>query len=63
MEKYCRASQPTNDDIIRRMFFDCCMTKATNIHSEYVILTAFPLEQWLHERASELRYAYIACRV
>jgi len=25
--------------------------KATNTHSEYVILTAFPLQQWLHERA------------
>ena len=23
--------------------------KATNTHSEYVILTAFPLQQWLHE--------------
>jgi hypothetical protein len=25
--------------------------KATNPHSEYVILIAFPLQQWLHERA------------
>jgi hypothetical protein len=25
--------------------------KATNTHSEYVILTAFPLQQWLQERA------------
>ena len=28
--------------------------KATNTHSEYVILLAFPLQQWLHERASIL---------
>ena len=28
-----------------------------------VILTAFPLQQWLHERASVLRYMYIACLV
>jgi hypothetical protein len=26
-------------------------------------LTAFPQQQWLHERASMLRYAYIACLV
>jgi hypothetical protein len=30
--------------------------KATDPHSEYVILIAFPLQQWLHERASMLRY-------
>ena len=30
--------------------------KAINTHSEYVILTAFPLQQWLHECASILRY-------
>jgi len=27
-------------------------TKATNIHSEYLILLAFPRQQWLHDRAS-----------
>jgi len=26
-----------------------------------VILIAFPLQQYLHERASTLRYTYIAC--
>ena len=35
----------------------------TNTHSEYVILIAFPLQQWLHERASLLRYMYIVCLV
>jgi hypothetical protein len=25
--------------------------KATNTHSKYVIIIAFPLPQWLHERA------------
>jgi hypothetical protein len=25
------------------------------------MLIAFPLQQWLHERASILRYTYIAC--
>jgi len=28
------------------------ITRATDTHSEYVILIAFPLHQWLHERAS-----------
>ena len=37
--------------------------KAKNRHSEYVILIAFPLQQWLHERALLLRYTYIACLV
>jgi len=35
--------------------------KATNTNSKYVTLIAFPLQQWLHERASRLRYSYIAC--
>jgi hypothetical protein len=29
----------------RRMRFACLL--ATNTHSDYVILTAFPLQQWL----------------
>ena len=32
-------------------------------HSGCVILIAFPLQQWLHERASLLRYKYISCLV
>jgi hypothetical protein len=34
--------------------------KATNTYSEYVIHIAFPLQQWLHERASMLCYTCIA---
>jgi hypothetical protein len=37
---------------IRRMRFACWITKATDTHSEYVILIAFPRQQWLRERAS-----------
>ena len=33
----------------------CWIPKATNTHSGYVILTAFQLKQWLHERASVLK--------
>ena len=38
----------------------CWIPKATAIHSKYVILTAFPLKQWLYERASISPYTYIA---
>jgi hypothetical protein len=31
--------------------------------SGYVTLIAFPLQKWLHERLSMLRYTYIACLV
>ena len=35
----------------RRMHIACYIPNATNTHSEYVILTDFPLQQWSHERA------------
>jgi len=43
-----------------RMRIACWIPKVTNTHSEYVILIAFKLQQWLHESASMLRYTYIA---
>jgi len=36
------------------------INKAINTHSEYVILIAFPRQQWLHERALLLCYTYFA---
>ena len=42
---------------IWRMGIACWIPKATNIHSEYVILITFPLQQWLHESTSMLRYS------
>ena len=41
----------------------CWLPKATDTHSEYVMLIAFPLQQWLRERAWMIRYNYIACLV
>ena len=41
----------------------CWATKATKTQSDCVILIAFPLQQWLRERATLLRYTYIACVV
>ena len=49
--------------IIWRMRTASWIPKATNTHSEYLMLTAFPLQQWLHKRASMLRYTYISCLV
>ena len=48
---------------IWRMRIAWCIPKATNTHSQYVILIAFPLQQWLHERVSLLPYTYTACIV
>ena len=52
--------QPDRPQVaIWRMRIACRILKATDTHSVYVILTAFPLQQWLHERPSMLRYTYI----
>jgi len=47
---------------IWRMRTECRITKATNKHSDYVIIIAFILEQWLYECAM-LRYTFIVCLV
>jgi hypothetical protein len=39
---------------IWRMHIACWIPKATNTQSEYIILIAFPLQQWLHDRATML---------
>ena len=41
---------------IWRMRIACRIPTATNTHSEYVILTAFTLQQWLHEGDTVLDY-------
>jgi len=48
---------------IWRIRIVCWVTKATDTHSKYVILIAFPLQQWSYEHASVLRCMYIACIV
>ena len=48
---------------IRRMRIACWIPKATNTHSQYVILTDSPLQQRLHKLPSMLRYTYIASLV
>jgi hypothetical protein len=46
-----------------RMRIACWIPLATDTQSEYVILIAFPLQQWLRERAPKIRSTYIVCRV
>jgi hypothetical protein len=60
-KKYGRTRQTTDDNIIRPTRFACWITKATDTHSQYVMLITFPRQQWLQERASLLRYTYIDC--
>jgi len=56
--------QATDDSTIRRMRFSACwIPNATDTHSAYVMLTAFPWQQLLRERASILRYTYIFCLI
>ena len=60
MEKYSRVGQAKNDNIIRRIRL---ATKATDTHSELATFIAFSWQQRLGERASILRYTYIASLV
>ena len=39
-----------------RMLIACWITEATNTYPEYANLIAFPLQQWLHDGSSMLRY-------
>ena len=45
VEKYGAVRQATDDNIIGRMRIARLVNKCTDVHSEYVILTAFPLQQ------------------
>jgi len=54
-----KAAQATDDNITWRMHIACWKSKATKSLSEYVLLIAFPQQQWLSGGASLLRYTYI----
>jgi len=59
VQKYFRAGQATDENMVYAgvAFW---ISEATNKLSEYVILNAFPMRQRLQERASFLRYTYMA---
>ena len=58
MENIVKTDRP--EMAIRCILIERWIINATNIHSEYEIITALPLLQWLHECASVLRYTYVA---
>ena len=47
--------------IIRRMRMACWIIKAAKTHSGFVIRIAYPLRQWLKDRAPVLCYTYVHC--
>jgi hypothetical protein len=60
VEKCRRTGQATDDNITHLMRIACCIPKAKDTHSDYVIIFASLLQHWLHERASVLRCTYTA---
>ena len=42
------------------MYIACRIPKATNTHSGYANLIAFPLQQWFYRRDPMFRYTYFA---
>jgi hypothetical protein len=63
VSKSFRATQAIDDKVIWHMHFACWIAEVTNKHSEYVILAAFPWQQWLCECTLMLCYVYIFCLV
>ena len=61
MEKNCSAGQVTYDNITWGMRFACWNTKPTEPHSEYVILIAFPRQQWLRESVHLYVHSLLSC--
>jgi hypothetical protein len=57
------AGQATVDNIIWRMRFACWITKATDTHSEYVILIALPRQNGYANAPQLSHYTYIVSRV
>jgi hypothetical protein len=52
-------AKDNNIILVRCIISGSCITKATETHWEYVIIIAFPRQQWLRELVSVQRYTYI----
>jgi len=63
MKEYGRSRQATDHNILWCMRIACRIIKVTNTHSEYVIIIARPLHEWLRKRTSVLRLMHITCLV
>ena len=51
--------QATDCSIMQRVRTACWIPKATDTHTEHVILIAFQRHQWLRERPSLLRHSLL----
>jgi len=59
-KRWKNMAQPDRSQItIWHMRFASWITKTTDKNSEYVILTAFPRQQWLHEHVCVT--SYVTC--
>jgi len=63
VEKYGRTGHLTYHDIIRRVLIACRIPKDIDTHLAYVKVIAFPQQQWLRKRPSNLRYTYVTSLV
>jgi hypothetical protein len=70
VEKFGGTREATNDNMLDKQGYTNARTRAraaptrTHINTEkYLILTAFAWQEWLRERASTLRYMYLACLI
>jgi hypothetical protein len=63
VQKYGKAGQATDNNIIRCMRSAFRANKATDTHSEYIIRIAFLRQKRISEGACVLRYTCIACFV
>jgi len=62
VQKYCRAVRTTDDNMRHALCMLDTLGYTKKTHSEYVILIAFPRQQWSHKRASLLGDTYFGCR-
>jgi hypothetical protein len=63
VEKFDSAGQATDDSVVWCMRFARWLTKATDTHSLYVILIAFPRQHGYMDTPQCYIYMYIACLV
>jgi hypothetical protein len=59
VEKYCREGQAADESIAPLKHIAFWVSKATNTHSEYVVLIGVPLQQWFYENPPIFRYTYV----
>jgi hypothetical protein len=60
---YGRARHATDGSIMQHLRFACWLTKATDTHTEYVILIALLWQQFVHEQASVYYIDCLLCYV